>query len=159
LPCGFANRSQSWSRISSSSPTTLPTTASTSSFSPTRSRRKTARSSSTATGRLAIPGHLGQHPLNDQDGNTADEGQDDRIARSNVHTHGTTLFFVAVYACPGPNAISPSFEEKFARLRPAAAGLFDLSFMRHTVQWVELYQGLTIEKCFETIEDDPWFIP
>src|SRR3954470_11861643 len=39
--------------------------------------------------------------------------------------HGTTLFLVAVYACPGPNAISPTFEERFARLRPAGAGKFD----------------------------------
>src|SRR4051812_18123768 len=33
--------------------------------------------------------------------------------------HGSTLFLVSVYACPGPNAISPSFEARFARLRPA----------------------------------------
>ena len=73
--------------------------------------------------------------------------------------HGSTLFLVAVYACPGPNAISPTFEERFARLRPAAAGRFDLSFMRYTGQWIELYEGLTVEQCLETIRDDPWFIP
>src|SRR5262245_5934846 len=33
--------------------------------------------------------------------------------------HGSTLFLVAVYACPGPTAISPSFEDRFARLKPA----------------------------------------
>src|SRR5262245_65965151 len=32
--------------------------------------------------------------------------------------HGSTLFLVAVYACPGPNALSPSFESRFARLKP-----------------------------------------
>src|SRR5436305_859525 len=68
-------------------------------------------------------------------------------ARSNYLTdiilkwHGSTLFLVSVYACPGPDAISPSFESRFARLRPAGRGLFDLSFMRHTGQWVELFQG------------------
>jgi hypothetical protein len=46
--------------------------------------------------------------------------------------HGSTLFVVAVYACPGPNAISPTFETRFARIRPAGVGRFDLSFMRHT---------------------------
>jgi hypothetical protein len=73
--------------------------------------------------------------------------------------HGTTLFLVAVYACPGPNAISPTFEERFARLRPAAGGKFDLSFMRHTGQWVELFQGQTLEECLREIRDDPWFMP
>ena len=71
--------------------------------------------------------------------------------------HGSTLFLVAVYACPGPNAISPSFEDRFARLRPAGGGRFDLSFMRHTGQWVELYQGQTLDECLESIRDDPWF--
>jgi hypothetical protein len=71
--------------------------------------------------------------------------------------HGSALYFVAVYACPGPYALSPSFESRFARMRHAGGGLFDLAFMRHTGQWVELYQGLTVEKCLESIRDDPWF--
>jgi hypothetical protein len=73
--------------------------------------------------------------------------------------HGSTLFFVAVYACRGPNAISPTFEDRFARLRPAGGGKFDLSFMRHTGQWVELFQGQTLDECLQEIRDDPWFIP
>lgn len=76
-----------------------------------------------------------------------------------VKWHGSTLFLVAVYACPGPNAISPSFESRFARLRPAAGGKFDLSFMRHTGQWVELFQGQTLDECLQEIRDDPWFTP
>jgi hypothetical protein len=86
-------------------------------------------------------------------------------ARSNYVTditlkwHGSTLFLVAVYACPGPNAISPTFEERFARLRPAGRNLFDLSFMRHTGQWVELFQGQTLDECLQEIRDDPWFTP
>ena len=73
--------------------------------------------------------------------------------------HGSTLFLVAVYACPGPNAISPTFEERFARLRPAGRDLFDLSFVRHTGQWVELFQGQTLDQCLQEIRDDPWFMP
>src|SRR6476661_1789859 len=45
--------------------------------------------------------------------------------------HGSTLFLVAVYACPGPNALSPRLEERFARLSPPSGGLVDLDFMRH----------------------------
>src|SRR6266436_6057086 len=40
--------------------------------------------------------------------------------------HGSTLFLVAVYACPGPNALSPNFESRFARLKPAGGGRFHL---------------------------------
>jgi len=86
-------------------------------------------------------------------------------ARSNYVTdvtlkwHGSTLFLVSVYACPGPDAISPTFEARFARLRPAAGGKYDLSSMRHTGQWVELFQGRTLDECVASIRDDPWFIP
>jgi hypothetical protein len=73
--------------------------------------------------------------------------------------HGSTLFLVSVYSCPGPDAISPTFEERFARLRPAVSGRFDLSFMRHTGQWVELFQGQTLDECLQEIRDDPWFQP
>lgn len=73
--------------------------------------------------------------------------------------HGSTLFLVANYACPGPNALSPSFESRFARLKPADGGRFDLDFMRHTGQWVPLHQGLTLDQCLEAIRDDPWFTP
>ena len=71
--------------------------------------------------------------------------------------HGSTLFFVAVYACPGPNALSPSFEARFARLKPAGGGRFDLAFMRHTGEWVPLHRGLTLDQCLEAIRDDHWF--
>jgi hypothetical protein len=73
--------------------------------------------------------------------------------------HGSTLFLVAVYACPGPNAISPSFEDRFARLKHVGGGRFDLDFMRHTGQWVPLHQGLTLDQCLEAVRDDPWFTP
>jgi hypothetical protein len=71
--------------------------------------------------------------------------------------HGSSLFLAKVYACPAPNAISPTFEDRFARMRHAGGGKFDLAYMRHTGQWVELYHGLTIEQCLELIRDDPWF--
>src|SRR4051812_19280596 len=38
--------------------------------------------------------------------------------------HGSSLYLVAVYTCPGPNALSPSFEARFARLRHAGSGRF-----------------------------------
>ncbi len=38
-------------------------------------------------------------------------------------------------------------------------GRFALAFMRHTGQWVELYEGLTVDECLKAIKDDPWFQP
>jgi hypothetical protein len=73
--------------------------------------------------------------------------------------HGSTVFFVAVYTCPSPNAISLSFRKRFARLKPMGGGYFDVDFMRHSGPWVPLYQGLTLEQSLEAIRDDPWFIP
>jgi hypothetical protein len=45
-------------------------------------------------------------------------------------------YFFSIYACPGPNALSPTFESKFARMEPLGGGKFALSFMRHTGEWV-----------------------
>jgi hypothetical protein len=88
-----------------------------------------------------------------------EDGRCNYLSDITLKWHGPTLFLVAVYACPGPNAISPSFEDRLARLRPAGPGRFDLSFMRHTGQWVELFQGQTLDECLESIKNDPWFTP
>ncbi len=72
---------------------------------------------------------------------------------------GSKLYFVSVYACPGPNAISPTFETTFARMEYVGDGRFALSFRRHTRQWVELYDGLSVDECLSAIRDDPWFQP
>ena len=69
------------------------------------------------------------------------------------------FYFCAEYYCPGPNAIAPSFEAKFARLEYAGENSFALSFVRHTGQWVEIYTGLPMDECLALIEDDPLFHP
>lgn len=69
------------------------------------------------------------------------------------------FYFFAIYRVPGPTAIRPSFEAKFARLQYRGANRFSLAFMRHTGQWVEPYGDLTLAQCLETIRDDPLFVP
>ena len=69
------------------------------------------------------------------------------------------FYFCAKYHCPGPNALSPSFEAKFARLEYIGTDRFNVSFMRHTGQWVELYTGLSADECLAAVKDDPWFRP
>jgi hypothetical protein len=70
---------------------------------------------------------------------------------------GGTLYFGTTYACPGPNAISPSFEVKFARMEHVGGGRFALSYMRHTEKWFKLFPSLTADECLDAIENDPTF--
>ena len=69
------------------------------------------------------------------------------------------FYFIATYACPGPNALSPTFESKFARLEYLGDGKFALYFMRHTGAWVGIYDSLSVEESMKAIQDDAWFIP
>ena len=69
------------------------------------------------------------------------------------------FYFCSTYNSPGPNAISPSFEDKFARLEYVGPDRYDLSYMRYTGQWWELYQGYSLEDCFNAIKDEPHFQP
>ncbi len=73
--------------------------------------------------------------------------------------HGSYFYFCATYNSPGPYAISPSFELKFTRMEYKGGDRFALAYMRHTGRWVEVYDGLSLNKCMEAIQDDPWFQP
>jgi hypothetical protein len=72
---------------------------------------------------------------------------------------GSKCYFISVYRSRGPHAISPMFETKFARLEYVGNAQFALAFMRHTGQWVELYDALSVDECLKAIRDDPWFQP
>ena len=69
------------------------------------------------------------------------------------------FYFTATFACPGPNALSPTFETKFARMEPLGDGTFALYAMRYTGrEWVGVLDALTVGECMEAIRDDPWFV-
>jgi len=68
------------------------------------------------------------------------------------------LYFGATYACPGPNAISPTFETKFARMEFVGGNKFALSYMRHTGKWWEIFSRLSLDECLEHVRDDPIFL-
>jgi hypothetical protein len=69
------------------------------------------------------------------------------------------FYFFSTYACPGPNALSPTFESKFARMEYIGAAKFALYFMRHTGEWVGIYNALSVDECMKAIQDDSWFVP
>ena len=70
---------------------------------------------------------------------------------------GSTLYFGLTYACPFPDAISPSFEVKFARMEHVGGGRFALSYMRHTEKWFRLFPSLTADECLDAVENDCHF--
>ena len=69
------------------------------------------------------------------------------------------FYFCAIYNCPSPNAISPSFEAKFARIEYIADNKFNLAYMRHTEQWFEVFQDISMDECLKLIEENPNFTP
>jgi len=79
------------------------------------------------------------------------------IVALSTRWYRSSLYFCATYCCPGPNALSPSFEERFARMAFAGDKRFHLAFMRYTGAWVVLYHDLPLEECLTAIRDDPWF--
>jgi len=73
--------------------------------------------------------------------------------------HRNYFYFCAKYRCPGPNALSPYFEVGFARLEYVDRHSFNLSYMRHTGKWWELYTGLSLDECLAAVRDEPHFLP
>jgi len=73
--------------------------------------------------------------------------------------YGNYFYFCSKYACPGPNAISPYFEAKFARLEYVGNERFNLAYMRHTGKWCESYSELSLDECLAAIRDEPHFLP
>ena len=69
------------------------------------------------------------------------------------------FYFCSKYNCPGPNALSPSFEDKFARLESIGRGRFKMAHMRHTGKWQEVYSALTLDESLKVIAEDPFLTP
>lgn len=51
------------------------------------------------------------------------------------------------------------FEVQTTRLEYAGGGRFHLAYKRHTDQWCEVFSGLTVEACLDTIESMELFWP
>jgi len=69
------------------------------------------------------------------------------------------FYFISIYTCPSPNALSPTFESKFARMEPLGFGKFALYFMRYTGEWVGIFDSLSVDECMKAIQDEAWFQP
>ncbi|MEI6780055.1 MAG: hypothetical protein WCQ21_03960 [Verrucomicrobiota bacterium] len=71
--------------------------------------------------------------------------------------HGAYLQFIAKYACPGPNVLSPFFEIAFARLGYFRHDSWNIWARRHNDQWLVMSSSLTLQGCFEEMRTNPWF--
>jgi hypothetical protein len=73
--------------------------------------------------------------------------------------HGRYFYFCSKYCVPGPNAIKPFFEDRFARLEYIKDDTFNVAYKRHTGAWFEVYFDLSLEQCLATIENNGLFQP
>jgi hypothetical protein len=74
--------------------------------------------------------------------------------------HGSYFYFISKYACPGPHAIAPFFEDRFARLECLdGQEHFRLAYKRYTEQWFVIYPDLSLSQCLGAIKNDPSFHP
>ena len=73
--------------------------------------------------------------------------------------HRSAFYFCGTYACSSPNAISSTFEVRYARMTYAGGRNFNLAYMRHNGQWSELFTDIPLEDALDTIEQIPYFHP
>jgi hypothetical protein len=69
------------------------------------------------------------------------------------------FYFCATYASPHPDAFSPTFESRFARMGYQGEGRFNLAYMRHTGQWWDIHFDLSIDESLKAIKEEPHFLP
>lgn len=69
------------------------------------------------------------------------------------------FYFCATYYSPGVNAISDSFETKFARMEYVGNGNFNISYMRHNGLWWEVAQDKNVCDSLTIIQDEGCFMP
>ncbi len=73
--------------------------------------------------------------------------------------HGRYFYFMAKYACPGPNRVSPFFEVGFARLEFIGENRFDLAYFRHTGKWWPVFSGLPVDEALNLVRSEGLFDP
>ena len=69
------------------------------------------------------------------------------------------LYFYAKHHYTPSNAIQEFVDYGFARLEYVDKDKFNLSYMRYTGQWWEIFSDLSLKECLETIEEMPHFNP
>jgi hypothetical protein len=73
--------------------------------------------------------------------------------------HGNKYRFITRYRSDDPRSSEPEFEAPFARLEYVNRDCFDLSWHRHTGEWLCLFERLPLAEALHRIETEPHFEP
>jgi hypothetical protein len=78
-----------------------------------------------------------------------------------IHTkwRRSFFYFVADFASPGPNALSPTYEVPFTRLEYTSDGRFNLAYLRHTGKFWQVHEGLTLDQALVAVRREGAFHP
>jgi hypothetical protein len=72
---------------------------------------------------------------------------------------GRFFYFMAKFACPGENAISPFFEVGFARLEYVGDERFNLAYCRYTEEWWTDSENVTLDRALKEVANSALFHP
>lgn len=73
--------------------------------------------------------------------------------------HRNAYRFITKYRSDHPDTTEPEFDAPFTRLEFVNIDCFDLSYMRHTGEWVHMFQRLSLTEAFDTIKEMEHFHP
>jgi hypothetical protein len=73
--------------------------------------------------------------------------------------HGNKYRFVTRYRSETPPSYKPEFDAPFARLEYVSRDCFDVSYHRHTGEWLCIFERLSLTEALEMIEGNSFFAP
>jgi hypothetical protein len=73
--------------------------------------------------------------------------------------HANKYRFITRFRSDDPRSSEPEFEAPFARLEYVSRDRFDLSYHRHTGEWLCIFQRVSLTEALELIESMPHFHP
>jgi hypothetical protein len=89
-----------------------------------------------------------------------DEGSDfSYLVEITTKWYRNYFYFQGRYRCVAENCISEFFDTKFARIEYVGENRYNLSYMRHTQQWWEIYKDLSLDNAMSRIGDGEHFRP
>jgi hypothetical protein len=73
--------------------------------------------------------------------------------------HGNKYRFLTRYRSDDPGSVEAEFDAPFARLDYVSRDLFDLSWHRHTGEWVRQFERISLSAALRLIESETFFEP
>jgi hypothetical protein len=73
--------------------------------------------------------------------------------------HGNKYRFITRYRSDDPSSYGPEFEAPFARIEYVRRDCFDLSWHRHTGEWVCMFERQSLTEALHLMETTPHFAP